>query len=51
MGLDCGLGVGVLANFSDDPSSNPAGYYKFLYEKTKTNENGGLAIFWKKLFL
>ena len=48
-GLDCGLGV--LANYSDDPSSNPACYYKFLYEKTKTNENDGLAIFWKKLNL
>ena len=33
-----GLAVSDLAFYSDDPSSNPAGYLDFLYEKTKTNE-------------
>ena len=36
--------VGVLAFYSNDPSSNPAGYLNFLYKKTKTNEKvAGLA--------
>ena len=30
--------VNVLAFYSDDPSSNPAGYLNFLYEKTKIND-------------
>ena len=32
------LVVSVLAFYSDDPSSNPAGYLNFLYEKTKINK-------------
>ena len=35
-----GLVVSVLAFYSDNPSSNPAGYFKkFLYEKTKIIKN------------
>ena len=30
--------VSVLAFYSDDPSSIPAGYINFMYEKTKINE-------------
>ena len=30
--------VGVLPFYSDNPSSNPAGYLNFLYEKTKIIE-------------
>ena len=30
--------VSVLAFYSNDPSSNPAGYLNYLYKKTKTNE-------------
>ena len=30
----------ALAFYSDDQSSNPAGYLNFLYEKTKINEKG-----------
>ena len=30
--------VSVLAFYSNDPSSNPACYLNFLYEKTKINE-------------
>ena len=30
--------VSVLAFYFDDPSSNPAGYLNFPYEKTKINE-------------
>ena len=30
--------VSVLAFYSDDPSLNHAGYFKFLYKKTKINE-------------
>ena len=30
--------VRVLAFYSDDPSSNPAGYLNFLYEKMKMSE-------------
>ena len=33
-----GLVVSVLAFYSDYPSSNPAGYLNFMYEKTKINE-------------
>ena len=33
-----GLVVSVLAFYSNDPSSNPAGYLNFLNEKTKINE-------------
>ena len=29
--------VGILAFYSNDPSSNPAGYLNFLYEKAKIN--------------
>ena len=39
MGRGGGLVVSVPAFYSDDPSSNPAGYLiNFLYEKTKINE-------------
>ena len=31
--------VSVLAFYSDNPSSNPAGYLNFLFEKAKINEN------------
>ena len=30
--------VSILAFYSDDLSSNPAGYLNFLYEKMKINE-------------
>ena len=33
-----GLVVSVLAFYSDNPSSNPAGCLNFQYEKTKINE-------------
>ena len=33
-----GLVVRILAFYSDNPSSNAAGYLNFLYEKTKINE-------------
>ena len=33
-----GLVVSVLAFYSDNPSSNPASYLIFLYEKTKINK-------------
>ena len=33
-----GLVVSIRAFYSDDPSSNPAGYLNFLYKKTKMNE-------------
>ena len=36
-GCDGGIEVSVLAFYSDDPSSNPAGYLTFLYKKTKIN--------------
>ena len=41
--------VSVLAFYSNNPSSNPAGYFNFLYEKTKINkkEAGGWPIFKK----
>ena len=41
--------VSVLAFYSNDPSSNPAGYLNFLYKKTKINEKeaGGWPIFKK----
>ena len=35
MAVGGGLVVSVLALYSGDPSSNPAGYFNFLYEKTK----------------
>ena len=38
VGRGGGLVVSVLAFYSDDLSSNPAGYLNFLYEKTKINE-------------
>ena len=39
LGRGGGLVVSVPAFYSDDPSSNPAGYLiNFLYEKTKINE-------------
>ena len=39
LGRGGGLVVSVLSLYSDDPSSNPAGYLiNFLYEKTKINE-------------
>ena len=33
-----GLVVSVLAFYSDNPSSNPAGYLNFLHKNTKINE-------------
>ena len=33
-----GLVVSVLAFYSDNPSSNPAGNLNFLYKKTKINK-------------
>ena len=33
-----GLVVSIFAFYSDNPSSIPAGYLNFLYEKTKINE-------------
>ena len=38
MGRGGGLVVGVLAFYSHDLSSNPAGRLNFLNEKTKINE-------------
>ena len=38
MGRGGGLVVSVLAFYSNDPSSNPAGVFNFLYKKTKSNE-------------
>ena len=38
MGCGGGLLVSVLALYSEDPSSYPAGYLNFLNEKTKINE-------------
>ena len=38
MGHGSGLVVSVLAVYSDDTSSNPAGYLNFLYERMKINE-------------
>ena len=39
LGRGGGLVVSVPAFYSDDPSSNPAGYLiNFLYKKTKINE-------------
>ena len=35
MGHGSGLVVSILAGYSDNPSSNPAGYLNFLYEKAK----------------
>ena len=36
-----GLVVSVLAFYSNDPSSNPAGFLNFLNENTKMNEKRG----------
>ena len=37
------LVVSILAFYSDDPGSNPAGYLNFLYEKTKlTKKEAGV---------
>ena len=33
-----GLVVSILAFYSGDPSSNPAGYLNFSYKKTKINK-------------
>ena len=38
MGRGGGLVVSLLTFYSDNPSSNPAGYLNFLYEKTKIIE-------------
>ena len=38
VGRGGGLVVSVLAFYSDDPSSNPAGYLNFLCEKTRINK-------------
>ena len=38
VGWGGGLLVSVLALYSEDPSSYPAGYLNFLNEKTKINE-------------
>ena len=39
LGRGGGLVVSALAYSSEDPSSNPAGYLKYLlYEKSKINE-------------
>ena len=40
MGWGGALVVSALAFYSDDTRSSPAGYYYFLYEKTKTNRTG-----------
>ena len=37
-GSGVGLVVSVLAYYSEDLSSNPAGYLNLLYKKTKINE-------------
>ena len=52
MGRGGGLVVSVPAFYSDDPSSNPAGYLiNFLNEKTKINEKeAGLAHLLKKVY-
>ena len=38
MGRGGGLVVSVLSFYSNNFSSNPAGYLNFLYEETKINE-------------
>ena len=38
MGRGDGLVVSALGFYSNNPSLNPAGYFDFLYEKTKINE-------------
>ena len=45
--------VSVPAFYSDDPSSNPAGYFiNFLYEKTKINKKeAGVGASLKKGYL
>ena len=49
MGRDGGLVVCILAFYSDDPSSNPAGYLNFLYEKTKRNQTESVVGPFKKI--
>ena len=54
LSLGGGLVVSIPAFYSDDPSSNPAGYLiNFLYERTKINEKeagiGPFLIFFKAL--
>ena len=50
MGCGGGLLVSVLALYSEDPSSYPAGYLNFLNEKTKINEKeAGFGPLKKKL--
>ena len=52
MGRGGGLVFSILAFYSGDPSSNPAGYLNFLYEKTKINEKeAGVGPSLKKLTL
>ena len=41
VGCGGGLVVSFLAFYSDDPSSNPAGYLNFLYKKTKILQKRG----------
>ena len=46
-----GLVVSALAFFSNDTSSNPAGYLKFLFKKTKINlKEAGVDASLKKLY-
>ena len=40
IGRGGGLVVSVLAFYSDIPSLNPAGFFKFLYEKMRIAEKG-----------
>ena len=50
MGRGGGLVVSILAFYSDNPSSIPAGYLNFLYEKTKMHKKRpGLAHIFLKL--
>ena len=53
MGHGGGLVVSVPAFYSDDPSSNPAGYLiNFLYEKMKINKKeAGVGPFKKSLLI
>ena len=53
LGRGGGLVVSVLAYYSDNPSSNPAGYLNLLYKKTKINKKEARVgpSFFKKLLL
>ena len=52
VGRGGGLVVRILAFYSNDPSSNPAGKLNFLYEKTKkTKKRPGLGHLIKKVSL